>query len=99
MNRPGAYLRVLEPGEILAGDPVTVEDRPAHGVTIALAFRAYMSEPDLLPDLVDTEGLPEDLRASLAKRLPRRSTQAGQGADRRPRGPQRVRADHALPLT
>jgi MOSC domain-containing protein YiiM len=31
-NRTGAYLRVLEPGEVWAGDPVTVEDRPAHGV-------------------------------------------------------------------
>ena len=71
MNRPGAYLRVLEPGEILAGDPVTVEDRPAHGVTIAQAFRACMTEPQLLPELLETEGLPDDLRATLAKRLPR----------------------------
>src|SRR5262249_55613385 len=42
--RPGAYLRVLEPGEVWAGDPVVVEDRPAHGVTIAQAFRAYMTQ-------------------------------------------------------
>ena len=26
VNRPGAYLRVLEPGEVWAGDPVTVQD-------------------------------------------------------------------------
>ena len=56
-SRPGAYLRVLEPGEVWAGDPVTVEDRPAHGVTIAQAFRAYMTEPELLPELVETDGL------------------------------------------
>jgi MOSC domain-containing protein YiiM len=72
MNRPGAYLRVLKPGSVLAGDPVTVEDRPAHGVTIAQAFRAYMTEPELLPELVEIEGLPEDLRQSLAKRIPQR---------------------------
>jgi MOSC domain-containing protein YiiM len=71
-NRPGAYLRVLEPGEVWAGDPVTVEERPAHGVTIALAFRAYLTEPELLPGLVDMDGLPDDLRQTLAERLTRR---------------------------
>jgi len=71
-NRPGAYLRVLEPGEVRAGDVVSVEDRPAHGVSIAMAFRAYMTEPELLPDLVEVDGLPDDLRETLAERLPRR---------------------------
>jgi MOSC domain-containing protein YiiM len=69
MNRPGAYLRVLEPGEVMAGDPVTVEDRPAHAVTIAHAFRAYLTEPELLPGLVGTDGLPGDLRETLLERL------------------------------
>ncbi|WP_020519288.1 MOSC domain-containing protein [Catelliglobosispora koreensis] len=36
-NRPGAWLRVLEPGEVWAGDPVSIEDRPANGITIAQA--------------------------------------------------------------
>jgi MOSC domain-containing protein YiiM len=67
--RPGAYLRVLEPGEVWAGDPVIVQDRPAHGVTIAQAFRAYMTEPELLPALVEIDGLPDDLRETLAERL------------------------------
>ncbi|GAA1040256.1 MOSC domain-containing protein [Virgisporangium ochraceum] len=71
MNRPGAYLRVLEEGEVLAGDTVTVEDRPAHGVTIARAFHAFMTEPDLIPALLDLDGLPDDLRESLTERLPR----------------------------
>jgi len=70
--RPGAYLRVLEPGEVWAGDPVTVEDRPAHGVTIAQAFRAYMTEPALLPELIETHGLPDGLREILTNRLARR---------------------------
>jgi MOSC domain-containing protein YiiM len=67
--RPGAFLRVLEPGEVWAGDPVTVEDRPAHGVTIARAFRAYLTRPELLPELVGIDGLPDDLRGILARRL------------------------------
>jgi MOSC domain-containing protein YiiM len=35
----GAYLRVLEPGTVTAGDPVAVVARPAHGVTIGSWFR------------------------------------------------------------
>ncbi|MGW0504311.1 MOSC domain-containing protein [Micromonospora sp. NPDC003241] len=67
-NRPGAYLRVLEPGEVRAGDAVTVTDRPAHGVTIADAFRAYMTEPELVPTLLAIDGLPDDLRDVLGGR-------------------------------
>jgi MOSC domain-containing protein YiiM len=60
---PGAYLRVIEPGDIRAGDAITVEDRPAHDVTVALCFRALTSEPELLPRLTVAEALPEeDLR-------------------------------------
>jgi MOSC domain-containing protein YiiM len=68
-NRPGAYLRVVTPGDVRAGDRVDVVDRPPHGVTIADAFRAYMSEPDLIPRLLAREGLPDNLRAELASRL------------------------------
>jgi MOSC domain-containing protein YiiM len=57
---------------VWAGDPVTVADRPAHGVTIAQAFRAYMTEPELLPALVEIDGLPDDLRETLAERLSHR---------------------------
>jgi MOSC domain-containing protein YiiM len=32
---PGAYLRVLTPGALGAGDPVRVTHRPGHGVTVA----------------------------------------------------------------
>jgi MOSC domain-containing protein YiiM len=32
---PGAYLRVLTPGTLGAGDDVRVEHRPGHGVTVA----------------------------------------------------------------
>ena len=65
-------MRVLEPGDVWAGDPVTVEDPPAHGVTIAQAFRAYMTEPQLLPALVEIDGLPDDLRETLAQCLVQR---------------------------
>jgi MOSC domain-containing protein YiiM len=35
-GRVGAMCKVLEPGTITAGDPVTVEHRPAHDVTIGV---------------------------------------------------------------
>jgi MOSC domain-containing protein YiiM len=34
-KRVGAYLKVLRTGRIAAGDPVVIEHRPRHGVTIA----------------------------------------------------------------
>ena len=70
-SRPGAYLRVVSPGDVRAGDSIEVMDRPNHGVTIAMAFRAYLTEPDLLPKLLEIEDLPDDLRKTLAKRLRR----------------------------
>jgi MOSC domain-containing protein YiiM len=68
-NRPGAYLRVVTPGEVRAGDPVEVRDRPRHGVTIADAFRAYMTEPELMEKYVRIDGLPEDLRQLFLRRM------------------------------
>jgi len=40
-NRTGAYLRVVENGDLGAGDEVEVVHRPAHGVTVADWFGAY----------------------------------------------------------
>ncbi|GLY76396.1 MOSC domain-containing protein [Actinoallomurus iriomotensis] len=48
---PGPYLRVIEPGDVRAGDPITIVSRPDHDVTVALALRALTSEPELLPRL------------------------------------------------
>ncbi|PSM44172.1 MOSC domain-containing protein [Streptomyces dioscori] len=45
----GAYLRVIEPGEIRAGDPIEIVHRPDHEVTAALQFRAVTLERTLLP--------------------------------------------------
>jgi MOSC domain-containing protein YiiM len=60
--RSGAYLRVIEPGQIRGGDPVVIERRPAHDVTVALTFRALTTEPDLLPRLAAAAELPADIR-------------------------------------
>jgi len=52
VGRPGAYLRVLHPGSVAAGDHVEVLDPPAHDVTVSLAFRAMTTERGLLPDVL-----------------------------------------------
>ncbi|MCT9139667.1 MOSC domain-containing protein [Streptomyces violarus] len=49
---PGAYLRVIEPGAIRAGDAVEILHRPDHDVTVALQFRAVTTERTLLPRLL-----------------------------------------------
>jgi MOSC domain-containing protein YiiM len=51
-GRPGAYLSVITPGIIKAGDPIEVIHRPDHDVTISLAFRATTTERALLPRLL-----------------------------------------------
>jgi MOSC domain-containing protein YiiM len=63
---PGAYLRVLEPGEIRAGDPVEIVHRPDHDVTVAMEFRATTTERSLLPRLLaaGTALHPETLAAA-----------------------------------
>jgi MOSC domain-containing protein YiiM len=68
-NRPGAYLRVVVPGDVRAGDAITVTDRPEHGVTIGGAFRAYMTEPELIHEYLRRDGLPPGLRETLADRV------------------------------
>jgi MOSC domain-containing protein YiiM len=40
-GRPGTYLRIIEPGDVGAGDDVQVTSRPDHGVTIGDVWRVY----------------------------------------------------------
>jgi MOSC domain-containing protein YiiM len=54
-GRPGAYLKVLTPGAIRAGDPIEVIDRPDHDVTVSLLFKATTTERELLPQLLAAE--------------------------------------------
>ncbi|MET7985502.1 MULTISPECIES: MOSC domain-containing protein [unclassified Streptomyces] len=62
---PGAYLRVIEPGEIRSGDPVEIVHRPDHDVTVALQFRAATTERNLLPRLLAAgEALHPESRAA-----------------------------------
>jgi len=49
---PGAYLRVIEPGTVKAGDPIEVVHRPDHEVTVSYLFRALTTSSELLPGIL-----------------------------------------------
>ena len=66
---PGPYLRVIEPGELAAGDTVEVVHRPDHDVTVELSFRALTTEPGLLPRLLVADALPAADLAAVRTRL------------------------------
>ena len=68
-GKPGAYLRVISPGTVRAGDVITIDYRPDHDVTIGLVFRARMSEPELLPQLLGADALSAELEAYVRRRL------------------------------
>jgi MOSC domain-containing protein YiiM len=50
--RPGAYLRIIEEGELGAGDAITIVARPDHDVTIALVAEALLHNAALAPRLL-----------------------------------------------
>jgi MOSC domain-containing protein YiiM len=66
---PGAYLRVLAPGEIRAGDTITVTHRPSHDVTVAMVFQALTTRADLLPRIVVADALPAEDLARVRRRV------------------------------
>ena len=68
-GKPGAYLRVISPGTVRAGDTITIDYRPDHDVTIGLVFRARMSEPELLPRLLVADALSAELKAYAQRRV------------------------------
>jgi MOSC domain-containing protein YiiM len=67
---PGAYFRVLQPGQVRAGDEITVTDRPDSPVTIGVMFRAITLEPELLPLMLDAPFIDPGIRALATRRVP-----------------------------
>jgi MOSC domain-containing protein YiiM len=69
--RPGAYLRVVQEGDVGAGDTIEVVTRPEHGVTSALVSRALLREPELLGMALRAPQLPPELRDWMSARMSR----------------------------
>jgi MOSC domain-containing protein YiiM len=69
----GAYLRVLETGEIGAGDAIEVVFRPDHGITVGEGFRIITNKQSRLPDLAPAlRFLPVKDQPKLAARIEKR---------------------------
>jgi MOSC domain-containing protein YiiM len=64
----GTYLRVLRAGSVRSGDSIVVVERPQHGISNWMAFRAITVEPELLDLMRDVPDLPDELRDIAAKR-------------------------------
>lgn len=65
--RPGAYLRVITPGQIQAGDGIEVTSRPGHAVSVSLLFRALTTERELAPQVLPALGAMNPLHADAAR--------------------------------
>jgi MOSC domain-containing protein YiiM len=73
----GAYLRVLETGDVGAGDEVEIVSRPGHGITVETGFRIVMTEKSRLPELEPAlPYLPVKDQPKLAAKIAARSTAA-----------------------
>lgn len=70
-GRPGAYLKVIAPGAIRAGDPIEVISRPEHDVTVTLLFKATTTERELLPRLLAAEAYldPETIEMARQRKI------------------------------
>ena len=68
-SRPGAYLKILEEGELGAGDPIEVDipGRPDHGVTVRLVSDAMLVDHTLIPRAQEAPQLIASLREQMAE--------------------------------
>jgi len=66
-GRPGAYLAILTPGELRAGDRVEIVSRPDHDVTVGLFAHAVLNDRSELPTLLAARALPLPWRELLSE--------------------------------
>ncbi len=85
-GRTGAYLRVLEEGQVSAGDPAEVLARPAIRVTIAESARAYFGDVELMRRLLLVEGRSSKWDEIAVSVLGRAASGAGTAAGAGPGG-------------
>lgn len=70
-SRPGAYLKIIEEGELGAGDAVVVDTDalPDHGVTVRLISDAILVDDRLIPQVLEAPQLIPSLRESMTRGL------------------------------
>lgn len=60
LARPGAYLSVVSPGFIKAGDAIEISFRPTHEVSVSLSYQALTTRRELLPELLAADHYLDD---------------------------------------
>ncbi len=60
--RPGAYLAIVEEGDVAAGDGAEIVHRPTHALTLTEMTRIYFFERHRIGELVDVAELPASWR-------------------------------------
>ena len=70
-SRPGAYLRIVQEGDLGAGDAIAVDTGalPDHGVTVRLVFDAILIDHSLVPQALEAPQLIPSLRESMMQML------------------------------
>ena len=69
--RHGTYLRIVEPGDIGAGDDVRIVSRPDHGFTVGDIWRVYHHDRGEAASLLEVPQLGDSWRSWAAARLQR----------------------------
>lgn len=67
--RPGSYLRLIVEGDIGAGDPIQVVDRPDHDLTVRDVFRIYTRDRDEMTRLLAVPQMSESWKRWAADML------------------------------
>lgn len=60
--RPGAYLRIMQEGQLCAGDEIAIVYRPMHGVTISDLFASKSGERSKIAEIARTPDVSDDIR-------------------------------------
>lgn len=68
-RRPGVYLRIVEPGDVGAGDAIELVERPQHGVTVGLVYEAVLHDHALAARALEAPQLAESIASELRGRL------------------------------
>ncbi len=67
--RPGTYLRIIEAGDIGAGDEIIVTDKPDHDLSIRDVFRIYTRDHHEAERMINIEKLSDDWKSWAKNKL------------------------------
>jgi MOSC domain-containing protein YiiM len=61
-GRPGSYLRIVQEGDVGAGDAIEILYRPTHGITISDLFAAENGERSKISEIAKVPELSDEYR-------------------------------------